>query len=112
MILLLPTRFWFSAISIYPFIIMRRNDYSITLLNHEYIHNRQQRECLIIFAYLFYIVEFLCKLLYYRSVSKAYRNISFEREAKLFEKVVGYAGRRKSYNWLKFVYVKDKRYIK
>lgn len=103
-------RWFYSASCMGPIIIVREADYNITLLNHEYIHVKQQKECLYLFAHVIYIAEFLVKLLYYRNVKTAYLAVSFEREAYLFQHVVGYANNRKHFVWLRFIYVRKKAY--
>ena len=61
---------------------IERKDFQISYLNHERIHVAQMWDMWFIFAYLLYSVEFLIKLpLYGFRPKKAYRNISFEREA-------------------------------
>ena len=50
-------------------------------LNHERIHEAQAREMLYIGFYIWYIIEWLVRLIQYRSFSKAYENITFEKEA-------------------------------
>ena len=104
---------WFYSASCFgPLIIIRTSDYSITILNHESIHSQQQKEMWYLPAYFLYITEFLIKLLYYRNISKAYMNISFEREAYLFQGTVGYLSRRKPYQHLKLIYLRDKKEVK
>lgn len=102
---ILLNKFWFSGLAIFPFIFIRKEDYSINLLNHEYIHLKQQKEMLFIFAYLWYVIEYLIKLLYYRNFRKAYLSVSFEREARVGGNIIGYIGNRPMYNWLKFVWL-------
>lgn len=64
------------------------------LLNHERIHLRQQIELLVVPFYLLYLVEYILRLIIYRNPSKAYRNISFEREAYAHDNDLEYlAGR-------------------
>lgn len=50
-------------------------------INHELIHSSQIKEYLYIFFYLFYLLEWFFRILQFRNSYKAYRNISFEREA-------------------------------
>lgn len=97
---------WVDGLTIYPFIFIKKDAYSIWLLNHECIHIEQQKECLFIFAYLIYALEFIAKLIYYKSPAKAYKNISFEREAFIYEAHVGYIKYRKRYNWIKYIWQK------
>jgi hypothetical protein len=101
---------WFySGSCIGPFIIIRSRDYNITLLNHEMIHRAQQIEMLFILAYLLYAIEFIVKVIYYRSFKLAYVNVSFEREAYLFQNTIGYLSKRKPYQHLRLIYLKDKK---
>ena len=76
-------------------IIFARKEYGLvdskTIL-HEQIHFEQMKECLFIFFYLFYIIEFLIKLLYMKD---AYKNISFEKEAYLNHENPDYLKKRK-----------------
>ena len=66
-------------------------------INHERIYTAQMRELLYIFFYLFYGVEYLLKLFKY-SPHKAYRNISFEREAYSNEGDLTYLKGRKLFS--------------
>ncbi len=95
----------FCAVTIYPFVILRnhqsKNDF--VLLNHEFIHLKQQKELLWFFFFLWYGLEFLVKLLYYRNAYLAYRNISFEREAYRYEFDLDYLKQRKAYSFFRFI---------
>src|SRR5690606_38966403 len=73
----------YTAMALFPFIILRKKEYkeNAVLLNHEKIHLRQQAELLILPFYLWYLIEFIIRLAYYRNHKEAYRSISFEREA-------------------------------
>ncbi|QQO97297.1 hypothetical protein Molly5_198 [Maribacter phage Molly_5] len=51
------------------------------VINHEGIHTIQMRGLLYIGFYLIYALEFLVYLVIHRDLYKAYRAISFEREA-------------------------------
>jgi hypothetical protein len=92
----------FRGITLYPFIFLRHaNDkYDPVLIHHERIHLRQQIELLVIPFYILYLSEWFIKWFYYRDRMKAYRNLSFEREAYLNERDFGYLKRRK---WLQFL---------
>jgi hypothetical protein len=102
---------WFmrvGGISIFPFVILRekhkhpKSSYgfkrSKKIHNHETIHFRQQLEMLVIFFYIWYVVEFLIKLFIYGS--KAYRNLLHEKEAYENDEDNSYLSRRKPYAWL------------
>lgn len=62
---------------------LTRDDSWVTprIINHERIHDAQQRELLYIPFYLLYLLEYLFRLIQYRNHDRAYRNISYEREA-------------------------------
>ena len=72
----------FKAINLFGVVFVRRGtklkQYS---LNHEAIHTAQMKELFYISFYLFYFVEWLYHLIRKRNWKKAYRSISFEREA-------------------------------
>lgn len=67
--------------------------------NHEEIHTAQMREMLYVPFYLWYVVEWLVRLVQCRDFKKAYRSISFEREAYANERGMGYLGTRRRYSW-------------
>ena len=121
----------FMVMCLWPFIFVRNSaasHYNTVANNHEHIHAEQQKEMLIIgvalavialvaefglWAFLFvpifflwYGLEWLCRLVQYRNSNKAYRNISFEREAYANEKDLAYLGSRKPYAWTKYLRIK------
>lgn len=51
------------------------------LMRHERIHTAQQRELLWVPFYIIYFIEWVCLLCKYHHWEKAYRALSFEREA-------------------------------
>ena len=61
----------YKAIAIYPF-IFTKSDLTDVDLNHELIHGEQQKELLVIFFFIIYLIEW---------IFKKYRDISFEKEA-------------------------------
>ena len=95
----------FCAVTIYPFVILKnqesRND--VVLLNHEYIHLRQQKELFWVFFFLWYGIEYLIRLIYYKNSYLAYRNISFEREAYHHEFDLDYLKNRKPLEFFRFL---------
>lgn len=94
------------GIAIWPFVFIREKDFKLTLLTHETIHLKQQQECLVVFAYLWFIVELFIKSIYYKSVRKGYLNVSFEREAFINQFNTTYLFNRKPYAFLDYVYFK------
>lgn len=97
----------YLGIAVFPFVFLKHKclKTDVILVNHEKIHMRQQLELLIILFYLWYSVEFLIRLLMYKNWSKAYKNISFEREAYAYEKDLNYLKSRPFWNVLNFIRV-------
>lgn len=72
--------------------------------NHEHIHTAQYRELGFVLFLPLYLLEWLIKLLYYRfNTKKAYRSISFEREAYFHEKDPDYLKHRHNYAWIRLI---------
>ncbi|MFI1744206.1 hypothetical protein [Thalassobellus sediminis] len=95
----------YTGLAVFPFVFLKSKDLKgdKTLLNHENIHLRQQLEMLVIPFYLFYVVEFLIRLLQYKNWHEAYRNISFEREAYCNEPNLDYLKQRTFWCFLKYL---------
>ena len=94
----------YAAITLFWWIIVRKDAKMTTkLLNHEKIHGRQQLEMLYIPFFIWYVTEFIIGLLHYGKWNEAYRNISFEREAKENEKDLSYVQNRKRYGWIYYI---------
>lgn len=74
-----------------------------SMIRHEKIHTRQQMEMLYVGFFLWYVVEWGMRLLYYRNFYKAYANISFEREAYHNQGDRSYLKHRKHYAWVKYI---------
>jgi hypothetical protein len=97
----------FVAMAVFPFIFVRKeNEYqfSTQVHNHEKTHFEQQKELLFLLFYVWYILEYIIKLFIYQSFNKAYKNISFEREANAHEKDPEYLKNRKLYSFIKYVF--------
>ena len=107
MILVIPFIFpsAFNALAIWPFIILREGDLrgDPVLMHHERIHLRQQMELLWIFFFLFYFAEFLAKIIIYRELKRAYRNVSFEREAYHQEHNMDYAVNKPIWSFVRYI---------
>ena len=86
------------AITLCPFGIYNDSKRPSTL-NHEKIHWQQQLEMLIIFFYIWYLVEWLIRL----TKEDAYMNISFEREAYANDYNLDYLNSREPYSWVKYL---------
>lgn len=78
---LMPRR-QFSAITLFGVVFTPKNvKLSAKTINHEHIHCRQQLEWLYIPFFIIYFFEWLWLWIKTGDRMKAYRNISFEREA-------------------------------
>ena len=94
----------YRGITLFPFIFLLRKEdkRNKVLINHEKIHIRQQLELLVFPFFIWYGIEFLIRLLQYKNWSRAYRNISFEREAYENEKDLDYLKKRSFWQFLKY----------
>lgn len=92
--------------AIFPFVLLRDKKLkeNTVLINHEKIHLLQQAELLILPFYIWYVAEYLLRLIAYRDRNKAYRNISFEREAYTNESNSNYLKNRPLWNFIKFTH--------
>ena len=87
----------FTAINLMGVLFVRPGVYlSERLLRHERIHTAQMREMLFLPFYIFYLMEWMVRLL---RRGNAYRSISFEREAYDNEHDAGYLDRRPPFAW-------------
>ena len=93
----------YSAMAFGCFIFTRKERLSGKTIKHEHIHYAQQKELLFIFQWLWYVVEWLIRLIQYRNNKQAYYNISFEREAYANDWNENYLNERKHYSFLKFL---------
>ena len=86
-------------------------------INHESIHTAQMEDFVFgcswlrligaIFFYLWYVIEFLIRLIQYQDWHSAYRNISFEREAFANEDNLEYLDSRKGYAFVDYIIEED-----
>jgi hypothetical protein len=92
----------YGAITVFPFVFFRSKNHAADKIsvNHEKIHLRQQAELLVLPFFLWYLLEFLIRLVTYGNWQKAYRNIGFEREAYGNENDLAYLKKRQ---WCKFL---------
>lgn len=95
----------FVAMTLYPFIFVRKEYADIFTEadeRHERIHTMQMLECGIIGFYLWYVIEWLIRVLVSKDAfsHQAYRNISFEKEAYKYMSKADYIENRKHYVWL------------
>ena len=101
----------FKAMNLFGILFVRGNAIiNERTIEHESVHSKQLLEVALIFSpllflslwyilllpcmfYIWYVVEFLIRLIFTRDWDKAYKAISFEREA--------YSGREKRFGWIK-----------
>lgn len=92
----------FKAINIFGILFVRGTTISQLTVQHEQIHTLQMKELGYALFYIIYVIEWLIKLFLYLDFKQAYKNISFEKEAYMFENDIDYVyGKdvRTKYNW-------------
>jgi hypothetical protein len=95
----------FAGITLWPFIILKDKQLKedVVFINHERIHLKQQLELLVLLFYVWYIIEFIIRLFQYKNRFKAYKNISFEREAYGNQKDLNYLKKRSFWKFVKYI---------
>lgn len=93
---------WVEGLALFPFILSRRKAPGKIFLNHERIHLRQQFEMGLVLFYIWYFAEYLVRLIEFGDHSKAYYNISFEREAYRNERDLEYLRKRRFWGFLQY----------
>jgi len=95
----------YTGITLFPFVFLKSKHLRTNkvLINHERIHIRQQIELLVLPFYIWYGLEYVIRLIKCRNHQRAYRNISFEREAYINEKDLSYLKRRRLYTFVKYL---------
>ena len=95
----------YRGLALFPFVFVKYSldKKNLVFVNHERIHLRQQLELLIIPFFVLYFLEFFLRLIQYRNVDLAYRNISFEREAYANEKDLDYLKNRFLWRFIKYI---------
>lgn len=90
----------FRAMNLFGILFVRGNArLSEKTINHEAIHTAQWRELWYVGFLLWYLVEWLIRLL----KGNAYRNISFEREAYANDGNFTYLETRKRFAFIKYI---------
>lgn len=90
----------FKAINLFGVLFVRRGEtMDCADINHEKIHTAQMREMLYIFFYLWYVIEWLVRLIRCKDSFTAYRRIGFEREAYNNHWNRAYLGCRRRFAW-------------
>lgn len=99
----------FKAMNLFGMLFVRKDiktPMSDIDINHESIHSEQYKELLFIPFLVLYLVEWFIKLFIYFDSNKAYKNISFEREAYYNEHNLNYLSNRKHYVWFRLIFKK------
>lgn len=100
----------FAAINLFGLLFVKKNvAVNKYMINHELIHTKQMQEMCFLFFYLWYLFEWLIRVMievsrrnkcsFRMKLINAYRNISFEREAFSKEFDLKYLGERKFFSW-------------
>lgn len=94
-----------NGITLFPFILIKKPEGKTNrvLINHEKIHLRQQAELLVIFFYIWYVIEYYYWYFKLRDSFMAYKYISFEREAYAKEDDFGYLKKRRLFSFWKYI---------
>lgn len=95
----------YRSITLWPFGIYFAKEIYMQnerIINHEKIHWRQQQELLGIFFYLWYFIEWIVRIIS-PPWDTAYKDISFEREAKQNDRDMDYLETRKRFVFLKYL---------
>lgn len=90
----------FLCINLFGILFVRdrlRDKLNDVVINHEAIHTAQMKELLYIGFYVWYVIEWLFRLVQYGFSKKAYKNISFEKEAFANENNLEYLKERRHY---------------
>ena len=99
---LIPLGRNFLAINICG-LIFAKGECGPRTLRHEAIHTAQMRELLYLPFYLWYLAEWMVRLLLTLSPMKAYYSISFEREAYANQDNADYLLRRPRFAFLRYL---------
>lgn len=94
---------WVEGMAIFPFVLSKRKRPDKIFLYHESIHFRQQIELGILPFYVWYLLEYLIRLIQFRNRRLAYLNISFEREAYANESDFEYLVNRKFWAFRRYL---------
>ena len=94
----------YKAVNLFGILFVRGDAVMASVdINHESIHTAQMKEMLYVFFYLWYVIEWLVRIVRYRNAHTAYRNIGFEREAYMNQGNMGYLQGRGRYAWVKYL---------
>lgn len=92
----------FLAINLFG-ILFTKGKLDCDMIRHESIHSSQMRELLYIPFYILYFLEWIVRIIQFGFSTKAYYNISFEREAYSYMRDPRYLSHRKHYAFLRYL---------
>ncbi len=98
----------FYAINLFG-VLFAKGPCNRVIINHEKIHTAQMKEMAYLFFYLFYIAEWVVRLFQYGFSTKAYYNISFEREAYRNQTDLSYLESRKPFSFMRHLSVRSRK---
>ncbi len=96
----------FPAMCIWPFIFISPSVSKTSLagiVRHESIHARQQIEMLLVFFFVWYLLEFTIRIVLTRNFMNAYQNLAHEREAYSNDESPDYLNHRRPFAWLGYL---------
>jgi len=101
----------YRGLALFPFVFVksRLDKENAVFMNHEQVHLRQQLELLILPFFMVYFLEFFVRLIQFKNVDLAYRNISFEREAYANEKDLNYLKQRSFWEFFEYLFIENER---
>lgn len=95
----------YRAINLFGIIFARGDErLSQRTITHEAIHTKQMLETLIVGFYIWYLLEFIIKLVICFNWHRAYRSISFEQEAYEFADCPNWPKWRGRWTWWAYVF--------
>lgn len=93
----------FKAINLFGVLFVRKgSSMDAKDLNHEAIHSAQMKELWYVVFYVWYVLEWVRNLFIYQDAHTAYREIKFEREAYINERIQEYLSHREKFSFLKY----------
>ena len=98
----------FLAVNLFGVLFVRLNEdgskpyISERTINHEMIHTAQMKELGYVFFYILYFIEWILRLIL-PPYSTAYRDVSFEEEARTHADDRDYLKERRHYSWINYL---------
>lgn len=97
-----------GGITLYPFIIVKKDFNNPITINHERIHIAQQKELFVIFFYVLYVWYWIQnRFKYYDVAEDAYYNLPFEREAYKHQEDFSYLNNRPKQAWKNYFHTRN-----